>query len=529
MIAASGDHAYRWAFGSVDFDEVRWELRVEGKLVVCERKPLDLLAILLRHADEVMTKDELLAGAWSGRIVVEAALTNAIGKLRKALGPDAERIVSLPRVGYRLSGPVRRRSIPLPEVGGLAAGMAVPRRPHVHLVERLGRNHASEVWRAEQSQSRHVRVFKFSLDGSRLSALKREVTLSRLLRQALGDRDEYVRLIEFDFEQPPFFTEWEFGGQGIDLWLAGAGATTTLQERLGLAAEIADALAGAHEVGVLHRDLKPANVLVHLKDKTWLPRLIDFGSGVLFDAAHLEVHGITRQGFTETEPAEDTPMYRAPELQDGHSPSIASDVYSLGVLCYQLAVADATKAPAPGWEKEIPDRLVRGLLLDCMNPEPSRRPLSARAIATRLRTLETARRRQTLRESLMVGAVAALLLLPSIGFFLAGRLASDSTHAAQQARQKAEARVIERDWEIGLLRSRARFLAHMLRGREAELKQAWVKAACHYQAATNAASSDPALAGKEVQEAVDALVRVRQATGQPATTDEAAGAAACTI
>lgn len=50
-----------------------------------ECKPLEVLSELLRHAGDVVTKDELLERVWAGRIVVKGALTNAIGKLRPAL------------------------------------------------------------------------------------------------------------------------------------------------------------------------------------------------------------------------------------------------------------------------------------------------------------------------------------------------------------------------------------------------------------------------------------------------------------
>src|SRR5690606_28723635 len=80
-VGAAGG-AWCWTFGEAEFDEGRWQLRVRGEPVDLERRPLEVLQYLLRHAGEAVTKDELLAAAWSGRVVVEAVLTNAIGKLR---------------------------------------------------------------------------------------------------------------------------------------------------------------------------------------------------------------------------------------------------------------------------------------------------------------------------------------------------------------------------------------------------------------------------------------------------------------
>ena len=182
--------AYCWTFGNAEFDEARWQLRVAGQDVDLEHKPLEVLQYLLRHAGEAVTKDELLASVWAGRVVVEAVLTNAIGKLRRALVDEAQDvIVTLPRVGYRLAVPVSRKRVEfIPAAGQLEVDDAVPRRPNWRLEEALARTDGNEVWLARHAKTRETRVFKFSLAGKGLGGLKREVTVARLLREALGER-----------------------------------------------------------------------------------------------------------------------------------------------------------------------------------------------------------------------------------------------------------------------------------------------------------------------------------------------------
>src|SRR3546814_10609598 len=80
---------------------------VAGLPVEIEHRPLQVLALLLRHVGEVVTKEELFDEVWAGRVTVDHVLATAVGKLRRALHASGEnRIVTVPRLGYRLDGPV---------------------------------------------------------------------------------------------------------------------------------------------------------------------------------------------------------------------------------------------------------------------------------------------------------------------------------------------------------------------------------------------------------------------------------------
>ncbi len=101
---------FRYRFGSAEFDESRFELMVGGLAVEIEQKPLQVLAVLLRHRGQVVSRELLYEAVWAGRVTVEQVLTNAIAKLRKALEDrEGGLIVTVPRSGYRLAGPVERR------------------------------------------------------------------------------------------------------------------------------------------------------------------------------------------------------------------------------------------------------------------------------------------------------------------------------------------------------------------------------------------------------------------------------------
>lgn len=393
---------YRYRFGTAEFDEARFELRVSGAVVDVQRKPLEILAYLLGHAGEVVTKDELLATVWEGRPTVENVVANAIAKLRSALGPEnAECILTQPRIGYRFSGPLERMAVGrmLASSLDLKAGDPVPHRQHFVLDRLIGRSAGSEVWTARHQKTRELLVYKFSPDGERLPALKREATLYRVLRDSLGERPDVVRIIDWNFEAPPFFLECEYGGPSLPEWAEADGrlAAMSLPERLDLFLQIADVVAAAHSVGVLHKDLKPTNVLVAPRaDGAWQIRLTDFGSGRLLQPDRLAEMGVTRLGLTLTQSmlgdsTSGTPLYLAPELIAGQTPTVQSDLFALGIMLYQLAVADLRKPMVPGWERDIPDELLREDIAAATDGDRARRLANVAALAERLRTLESRR------------------------------------------------------------------------------------------------------------------------------------------
>jgi len=397
-----------WRFADYEFDELRRELRVRGKAADLESKPLDILLQLLLHAGEVVTKEELLETVWPDVMVVDGSLATAVSKLRKAMGDeDHPAIVTVPRVGYRLAVPVYCKTVAAaagPELG-FRAGDPVPGREQWRLSRALEVSGSSEVWLGENPKTREQRVFKFAADGVRLKGLKREITISRFLRESLGDRPEFVRILEWNFKTSPFFLESEYAGPNLAEWAEAQGGLikVSLDARLHLLIDVAQALSAAHSIGVLHKDLKPANILVVPgASGGWQIKIADFGSASLFDPSRLHALGITNLGFTQTAALETgslsgTLMYLAPEVLAGQSPSASADVYALGVMLYQLIVGDCRKPLAPGWEAEIQDPLLREDIADAACGDPAKRLSSATELAERLLTLD---RRRVKRDEL---------------------------------------------------------------------------------------------------------------------------------
>ena len=101
-----------YLFENYALDTDRRELRCGEMLVRVEPQVFDLIAFLVRNRDRVVSKDDLLASVWDGRVVSESTLSTRIAAARNAIGDngEAQRLIkTLPRKGIRFTGSVGER------------------------------------------------------------------------------------------------------------------------------------------------------------------------------------------------------------------------------------------------------------------------------------------------------------------------------------------------------------------------------------------------------------------------------------
>ena len=165
-------------------------------------------------------------------------------------------------------------------------------------------------------------------------------------------------------------------GERLDRFCEAGGLS--INERLGLFRKVCAAIAYAHQNLVVHRDLKPANIRVTPEGE---PKLLDFGIAKLLDP-----EGTANPDPTVTMHGAMTPEYASPEQIKGEPITVASDVYSLGVVLYELLCGQRPYQA----KSRRPDELARAICEE-EAPRPStvvRQTTSATTMATGRRQLE---------------------------------------------------------------------------------------------------------------------------------------------
>lgn len=207
------------------------------------------------------------------------------------------------------------------------------------LVRELGHGGMGTVWLAERADALYDKRVALKLLRFDAGDLRARFDNERHILAAL-EHPHIARLLDAgsDAHGAPYVALEYVEGESLTQWCDARGAD--LRTRLALFLKVLDAVQAAHGRLVVHRDLKPANILV---DAHGTPKLLDFGVAKLLDGA--------ARGLTRTGPAPLTPEYASPEQLRGDVVGTAADIYSLGVLLYELVAgarpyAIATDAPS---------------------------------------------------------------------------------------------------------------------------------------------------------------------------------------
>jgi serine/threonine-protein kinase len=267
--------------------------------------------------------------------------------------------------------------------GRFMAGTMVAGR--YRIIELLGRGGMGEVYRADDITLNQSVALKFlpTLFGSDQKWLERFRNEVRLARQVT--HPNVCRVFDIgEFQGDQFISMEYVDGEDLASLLRRIGRVPH-DKALQIARQLCAGLAAAHDRGVLHRDLKPANVMI---DGRGAVRITDFGLAAPADQLRKDA---IRAG---------TPAYMSPEQLAGKGVTVRSDIYSLGLLLYEMFTGrrafkgetlrdyqklHTTEDPtAPSQIVEDIDPIVERVILKCLEKDPKNRPARAMAVSAAL-------------------------------------------------------------------------------------------------------------------------------------------------
>jgi len=290
--------------------------------------------------------------------------------------------------GVRVTSPSPTMTLQVP-AGELQRGSLFAGR--FEILDKLGSGGMGAVYRVMDTKVHEeiaLKLFKPGIvaDPTAIERFKNELKLARRIIHK-----NICRMYDLNEEAGlPYITMEYVRGEDLRSLLRRAGRLS-VEKILSVARQVCDGLAEAHRLDVVHRDLKPGNIMI---DREGNVHIMDFGIARPLSGSEL----------TEAGTMIGTPEYMSPEQAEGLPADLRSDIYSFGVILYEMvtgrvpfsgetplsvALKHKTVAPGPPGELNIqsPPAMNR-LIMKCLEKQRERRPQNAAEVLSELAEIE---------------------------------------------------------------------------------------------------------------------------------------------
>jgi serine/threonine protein kinase/Tfp pilus assembly protein PilF len=321
--------------------------------------------------------------------------------LRSVRGTDPTDVGPDPRSGRpKYVGPDSRSGRPSGDIPDLTETLETPKEEltrgttlanRYEIIEELGKGGMGRVYRVEDTKLKQEVALKLikpeiAKDKKTIERFRNELKLAREIAHR-----NVCRMYDLNEEKGTHYITMEYvRGEDLRSLIRRIGQLP-IGKSISIATQICEGLSEAHRLGVVHRDLKSNNIMI---DKEGNVRIMDFGI-----ARSLEAKGITGAGVMIG-----TPEYMSPEQVEGKEVDQRSDIYSLGVILYEMltgrvpfegdtpfTIGMKHKGETPKNPKELNTQIsddLNRLILRCLEKEKDKRYQSAGEVRSELTNME---------------------------------------------------------------------------------------------------------------------------------------------
>lgn len=269
---------------------------------------------------------------------------------------------------------------------------------HYKILEKLGEGGMGVVYKAEDTKLDRVVALKFLSTQLAASVQDKARFIQEAKAAAALNHPNVCSIIDIQELDGQIFMVMEFvDGQTLRAKIG----TLSQKQAIDIGIQIADGLAAAHEKGIVHRDIKPENIMVR---KDGICQIMDFGLAKLRSASS-QINRLTKEGSTVG-----TAGYMSPEQIQGQDVDHRSDIFSYGVVLYELftgqlpfkgvhetalayEIVNVDAAPMTSVKPEI-DPSLDAIILDCLEKDVKERCQSVAEVARDLRRVKRESTRQ---------------------------------------------------------------------------------------------------------------------------------------
>lgn len=406
MTAAATDPRQGFRLGDWQVRPTAGELIQDGSVHRIEPKVMDVLVELARAYPDVMERDDVIRTVWNDRPTSDDALARCVTILRKELGDTPSNptfIQTVPKRGYRLLVAAETAatddgaSPPPTEISASVEGWSGALEfDNLKVTRLLGRGSMGVVHLAQETNLERlvaVKTLRGIIAGDERAERRFRREASAAARIDHPNVASVYRLGDLPNGSPYIVMQYVRGRTLTSLMASSDGISQDTARSI--VGQIAQALAAAHREHVVHRDVKPGNVLI--EEESNLAILTDFGIAGLQETGSRIATQLTMHGEVLGDA-----RYISPEQATGEPPSPASDIYSLGIIAYELFAGSYPYPEDPGGVRphlhstarplsEVVsdiDPAIKQIAMQTLAKQPDERPTATQIVAAMTGTAE---------------------------------------------------------------------------------------------------------------------------------------------